>query len=157
MKTAPVLVLLLLLAQLPTTDAFLWCFLFGWLGNLFAGTMQEVVNNEVAGETSETGLAAPYPNFRIDYFEKPIFEGCTVTFAADFTFVGNIDNENTNESGSAKIVGTFDIDKFLFGGFQICIIGLEVTELDFESPPGDGAEDWARKYINDQFEDPECF
>ena len=69
MKIAPVLVLLLLLAQLPTTDAFLWCLFFGWLGNFSAGSMQEILNDNVAGEESDTGME-PYSKFRLDSVSK---------------------------------------------------------------------------------------
>jgi hypothetical protein len=156
MKFTPVVLLLLFAVQLPSVQGIFFCRILGFLGKRSSSRIGKILNNNVAGTESSTGIPAPYTAFRLDRFDDPVFDGCTVTLGADFTFVGTI-SPGGDEPGSAEIVGTLDIRSFLFGGFKTCVEGLEVTKLDFDSPPGTGMEDYARDYINSRFDDPECF
>lgn len=149
MKLATTLLVLFALQIDQVEGQFLRCRIFGFIGKLFSGTLERYLDNNVAGEETDTGLALPYNAFRIDNFDRPSFDGCTVTIAGDMTFVGT--TPFPDESGTFEVEGTLEL------ALPICVYNLTVTMLDFETPPGQTAEDWARAYINDQFENPECF
>ena len=150
------LAIALLLVQLPSAfGLFDLCFLMGFLGTLFASNIRQVMNDSIAGEEQDTGML-PFDKFVIDDFALPTFNGCAFSFTADFTFFNSITGVETE--GDATIGGTFDLYRMLFSFFQqLCVNGLEVTDLEMDDSPGQTFEDFARDYINDQFEDPQCF
>lgn len=148
---------LLIALQLPSTaNASLFCRIFGNLARRSSSAIGNFLNRFIAGKEINTGMRAPYSDFRIDLFQEPEFDGCTVSLTADITFLGTI--SLLDESGVATIDGTLQLTPFIFSFFRsLCFEDLEVKDLNFESPPGQVVEDWTRAYINEQFENPECF
>lgn len=154
------LTLLLLALQVTSTNAIL-CWIFGLFAGGSSGGIQAILNNQVAGKPQETGTptGVGFDRFVIENFERPSFDGCFFSFTADFKFYNSATGtgDSVSEDGMATMEGTFDIFNFLFSFFQVCIDGLEVTEVEFESDSSDQLEEFARQSINSQFDDPECF
>ena len=62
-----------------------------------------------------------------------------------------------DEKGNSTLSGTLDLFGFLSSFFRLCVEDLQVSQLDFDSDPPQGAENFARSIINGQFDNPECF
>ena len=147
-------VLFLIVTNLPAAHG-LFCWLFGFIGSRSAGAIGDLLNANAANAPSDTGLT-PYDKFRIDSFSAPNFNGCTVDISVDFTFYNSGSPNTIKEEGNASVVGTLISSELLFA-LRVCVAGLEVTELNFDNTIASQFEDYARNYINDEFDDPECF
>lgn len=153
------LTLFILALQITSTQAIL-CWIFGLFAGGSSGEIEGLLDNQVANKPQATSVPG-YDRFVIDDFKRPQFDGCSFSFSTDFRFYNSVAGPDGvgNEQGDATMVGTFDIWNFIFSFFQVCIDGLEVSELDLDNDfaSATNAEDFARAYINSQFDDPECF
>ena len=153
MKTFVALFLLSFFFPFATADLF--CNVFGCLGRNVDETVADGLNSVLAGKETPVEPANPlYSTFRIDSVGTPTFDGCTVSAPVEVRYVGQ--NGAPDQPGDAVITGTWDWCA-LFTEFSVCITGLEVSSLDFDSSPGTTLEQFAQAYINDSLDDPECF
>jgi hypothetical protein len=106
------------------------CNKVGALANVAAAAMQDVLNNRLGGTTALDGaLSLVYESYEIA-FHEPSFAGCEATMSSDITVNGE---SLPDIEGTATMTGTFDIAALLER--QICITGLEVTELALDNIP----------------------
>ena len=132
-----------------------FCDVLGCLGDNNDETVGDGLNAILAGEETPVEPVNPlYESFRVDSVGTPSFDGCKMSAPARIRYTGK--NGNPDQPGEATIEGTWDWLR-LFTTFNVCITGLEVTSLDFDNSPGTVLEQFARAYINDSFDDPECF
>jgi len=127
-------------------------------GNSNADAIGLLLNERMSGKTAP--LSPPtvlYESVRIDGVGNPEFDGCTVTLPFDFSFIGTSVGgiKNPDQPGDAVVEGTWDINELENG--KVCFTGLEVTSLTVDNSPDPVAEEFAKYYINEQLNDPECF
>merc|ERR1712151_1251209 len=95
----------------------------------------------------------PYDDIIILNVDSPDFSACNISIALDYRFRSEL-NDIADLDGDALVEGTWD--PCALWDLNICFAGLRVSDIDIENAP-DFLEEWAENYINDQFNDPECF
>ena len=152
MQTLHLILFLSLFVSSVAQDCF--CNLFGCFGGQNAEKVGQALDAILEGETTAIEPANPlYQDFKIDKVNTPRFDGCTVEADVDIRVTGK--NGNPDQQGEATIRGTWNWCRLAC--FEICIDDLEVKELDFDNSPGTLVEQFGEAWINDQFDNPECF
>eukprot|EP00594_Rhizosolenia_setigera_P001563 CAMPEP_0178946450 /NCGR_PEP_ID=MMETSP0789-20121207/4292_1 /TAXON_ID=3005 /ORGANISM="Rhizosolenia setigera, Strain CCMP 1694" /LENGTH=210 /DNA_ID=CAMNT_0020626443 /DNA_START=118 /DNA_END=753 /DNA_ORIENTATION=+ len=143
--------LLLALPSVANAQESFFCNNFAFIANTFQDRIADIASDNLEG-TSED-VPPPYDEFVILGVEPPCFAACNATIRVNFRFTSLIDSE-LDSDGYADVFGTWD-PTALFD-FNICIEDLNVYDVEIEGQP-EIIEEFARNYINDQFENPECF
>jgi hypothetical protein len=120
------------------------------IANSFAVVIQDVLNNQLGGVVPiESLLSYAYDSYEIA-FKQPSFIGCEMTLSQDIKVNGVV--PFPDQEGTATVKGTFDYTALLER--QVCVTGLEVTELEIDNfPPA--LQDFVEAVILGSFDVPD--